>query len=123
MPYHEIQMLVPARGDVTGFVFPMKWYHMMRKKDPEFMRLLDEQWMQATSYLYMSQILYRDGECITRISYLLYHVYYYKDYDAEVFPISQEELAYTVNASKSQFKRALTYLKNEGELSCNMKKL
>lgn len=114
LPYNDIQMLVAARGEVTGFVFPIQYYKKMRMTDAEFLRLLDRQWSRVTSYLYVTQILYRDGECITRTSNLLFHVFSYKDYNTDVFPITQEELAYTINASKSQVKRALTCLKDEG---------
>lgn len=112
--YSDIEMLVAAREEVTGFVFPMRYYMYMKKTDLEFAKLLNEQWMNITSYLCVAQILYRDGECLTRVSNLLFHVYFYKDYDSKVFPINQEELAYTVNASKSQVKRALTCLRDEG---------
>lgn len=112
--YKDIEMLVAARGDVTGFVFPMKDYMYMKETDLEFTRMLNEQWINTTSYLCVAQILYRDGECLTRVSNLLFHVYLYKDYDSKVFPINQEELAYTVNASKSQVKRALACLRDEG---------
>lgn len=113
-PYGDMQMLVAARGTVTGYVLQRAEYRRWREKDSRFARLVDEQERKIFSYLYVSQILYRDGPCITRISNLLCHVYYYKDYEREIFPIGQEELACTVGESKSQVKRALSRLRNEG---------
>ncbi len=114
LPYDDIQMLVAARDDVTGFVFQRNEYRQLREADSRFSRLLDRQAKRTSSYLMVSQILYRDGACITRISNLLCHVYYYKDYNPEIFPMGQEELACTVGESRSQVKRALAQLKNEG---------
>lgn len=112
-PYCDLQMLVAARGEVRGFLISRNYFKRKRKNDSRFGGLLEQQWMRSLEYLYVSQLLYREGEAITRISNMLYHVYYYKDYDAHVFPMGQEELACTVNVSVSQVKRALTQLKNE----------
>ncbi len=123
IPYSDIQMLVAARGDVTGFVFPITEYQRLKETDARFAQLSDMQALKTNSYLLVSQILYRDGECITRICNLLCHVYYYKDYAPEIFPISQEELACTVCASKSQVKRALSRLKSAGAIELNYEQI
>ena len=116
MVYSDVQMLVAARGDVTGFVFSRSEFRKLRETEKRFADLLQTQVKKTHSYLLLSQLLYRDGTCITRISNLLYHVYCYKDYDSEIFPIGQEELACTIGVSKSQVKRALSQLKYEGAI-------
>lgn len=107
-------MLVAARGEVSGFMLPIETYYQWKKEDSQFANLLHKQLAKTTAYLSVSHILYRDGECITRICNLLYHAYTYKDYDQQILPMGQEELAYTVNSSKSQVKRALGQLRQEG---------
>ena len=112
-PYSDLQMLVAAREEVSGFVFPREYFRKKRKTDIRFAELLEQQWMKSIEYLYVSQLLYREGDAVTRISNLLYHVHKYKNYDAHIFPMGQEELANTVNISVSQAKRALAQLKEE----------
>ena len=112
--YVDVKMLVAARGEVSGFLIPIQDFYKLKEADHRFAALLERQLSKTAASLSVSQILYRDGECITRICNLLFHTYHHKDYEAEVLPMWQEELASTVNVSKSQVKRALSQLKEEG---------
>lgn len=112
--YGDAQMLVAVRGAITGYCFPMKEYHRLKAEDDRFRYLMALQHAQVTSYLCIEQMLYRDGPCIMRISNLLFHCWLYKDYEEDIFPTSQEELACIVNESKSQVKRAISRLAEEG---------
>lgn len=102
----------------------LKNYFIRKKKsDMRFSELIEKQWLRSMEYLYVSQLLYREGDGITRISNLLYHVYRYKNHDSEIFQIGQEELAYTVNISVSQVKRALAQLRREGAIELRYEKI
>lgn len=119
----DIEMLVAARKEVAGYLLPIEQYYKLKAQDSRFSGLLDRQLSKITAYLSVSQIMYRDGKCITRICNFLYHAFLNKDYRPEILPMGQEELACTVNVSKSQVKRALSQLRKEKGIEIEYEKI
>ena len=69
-PYSDLQMLVAAREEVSGFVFPREYFRKKRKTDIQFAELLEQQWMKSIEYLYVLQLLYREGDAVSRIRFI-----------------------------------------------------
>lgn len=120
--YSEVKMLVAARGEVMGYTIPIETYYSWKQEDRHFAELLNRQLAKTAAYLSVSHILYRDGECITRVCNLMYHAYYYRKQHPDTLLMGQEELAGIVNSSKSQVKRALMQLRKEGGIVMQCRK-